>query len=187
MLRSAEGSVALVDRVHTLDLAIDAWVDQVRDRRLDPVFYGLSSAADHGLLWLLDRRAAAPAWQGDPEIALRLGASMGVESVLTNGPIKQCFRRVRPVLEQPRGAAPLRHAPPDHELVPVGPRGVGLHRGDAARRAARHAACFRAGGAVAASRVYMRMHHASDIVAGAALGVALGAIARKVLPLDWAS
>jgi membrane-associated phospholipid phosphatase len=28
------------------------------------------------------------------------------------------------------------------------------------------------------------MHHASDIIAGAALGLALGAVARKVLPLS---
>jgi undecaprenyl-diphosphatase len=36
---------------------------------------------------------------------------------------------------------------------------------------------------VAASRVYTRMHHTSDVVAGAALGLALGAIARRVVPL----
>jgi len=36
---------------------------------------------------------------------------------------------------------------------------------------------------VAASRVYVRMHHASDVIAGAALGVALGVVARRVLPL----
>jgi membrane-associated phospholipid phosphatase len=37
--------------------------------------------------------------------------------------------------------------------------------------------------AVAASRVYTKMHHTSDIVAGALLGVAMGAVARRVLPL----
>ena len=36
---------------------------------------------------------------------------------------------------------------------------------------------------IAASRVYTRMHHASDVIAGAALGLALGTIARRVLPL----
>jgi len=36
---------------------------------------------------------------------------------------------------------------------------------------------------VAASRVYTRMHHTSDIVAGAALGVALGTIAQRLVPL----
>jgi membrane-associated phospholipid phosphatase len=28
------------------------------------------------------------------------------------------------------------------------------------------------------------MHHASDIIAGAALGLAMGVVARKVLPLN---
>jgi undecaprenyl-diphosphatase len=36
---------------------------------------------------------------------------------------------------------------------------------------------------IAMSRVYVRMHHTSDIVAGAALGVALGLVARRLLPL----
>jgi undecaprenyl-diphosphatase len=31
---------------------------------------------------------------------------------------------------------------------------------------------------VASSRVYVRMHHASDVVAGAALGLVLGRVAR---------
>ena len=43
----------MFSRVHAADLRIDAWVERIRGPRLDPVFYGLSSAADHGLLWLL--------------------------------------------------------------------------------------------------------------------------------------
>jgi undecaprenyl-diphosphatase len=34
---------------------------------------------------------------------------------------------------------------------------------------------------VAASRVYVRMHHASDAVAGTLLGLAFGQIAKRVL------
>jgi undecaprenyl-diphosphatase len=32
---------------------------------------------------------------------------------------------------------------------------------------------------VAGSRVYVRMHHASDVIAGAVLGIALGRVARR--------
>ena len=39
-------------------------------------------------------------------------------------------------------------------------------------------------GLVATSRVYVKMHHASDVLVGAALGVAMGAVARRVLPLQ---
>ena len=51
--------------------------------------------ATTGLLWLLlgSTRAAR---KGDPAIALRLGALLGAESLLTNGVIKLAFRRVRP-------------------------------------------------------------------------------------------
>ena len=97
-------------RVHELDLRVDKFVDRVRGPRLDPVFYGLSSAADHGLLWLSPARRAPRA--GDPGVALRMGAVLSVESVLTNGAIKACFRRVRP----------------DDDHPPEGPLPYGMHR-----------------------------------------------------------
>jgi undecaprenyl-diphosphatase len=174
----------MFSRVHALDLRIDAWVERVRGPRLDPVFYGLSSAADHGFLWLLVGASRA-ARRGDPRSALHLGAALGVESLLTNGPIKAMFRRVRP----------------DDDHPPDGPLPYGMHRpltssfpsGHAA--SAFTAATLLAGGpatplwfalaaVVAGSRVYTRMHHTSDVVAGAALGVALGLVARRLVPLS---
>jgi membrane-associated phospholipid phosphatase len=173
----------MLSGVHAADLRIDAWVERIRGPRLDPVFYGLSSAADHGLLWLLVGAGKA-ARRGDPAIALKLGAALGVESLLTNGPIKSMFRRVRP----------------DDDHPPEGPLPYGMHRpltssfpsGHAA--SAFTAATLLAGGpatpvwfalaaVVASSRVYTQMHHTSDIVAGAALGVALGVVARRLVPL----
>ena len=35
----------------------------------------------------------------DQRLALRLASVLGVESAITNGPAKWCFRRVRPALE----------------------------------------------------------------------------------------
>jgi membrane-associated phospholipid phosphatase len=173
----------MFSRVHALDLRIDAFVERIRGPNLDPVFYGLSSAADHGLLWLTIGATRA-ARRGDPAIALRMGAALGVESLLTNGPIKACFRRVRP----------------DDDHPDDGPLPYGMHRpltssfpsGHAA--SAFTAATLLAGGpatplwfalaaAVAASRVYTQMHHTSDVVAGAGLGIALGLVARRLVPL----
>ena len=37
---------------------------------------------------------------------------------------------------------------------------------------------------VATSRVYVKMHHASDVVAGAALGALMGHAARSLFPLS---
>ena len=90
-------------------------------------FYALSSACDHGLLWLLLGSARA-ARKGDPAIALRLGALLGAESLLTNGVVKLAFRRVRPAgALHPRRSAAVRHAAADHVVVPVGARGHGVH------------------------------------------------------------
>ena len=38
-------------------------------------------------------------------------------------------------------------------------------------------------GLVAYSRVHVKMHHAADVVGGAVLGVALGALARRFVRL----
>jgi membrane-associated phospholipid phosphatase len=173
----------MFSRVHAFDLRVDALVERIRRPQLDPVFYGLSSAADHGLLWLFFGASRA-ARAGDPAVALRMGAALGVESMLTNGPIKACFRRVRPADEHP----------------PEGPLPYGMHRPISSSFPSGHAASaftaamllaggpatpawFALAAVVAASRVYTRMHHTSDIVAGAALGLALGAIARRIVPL----
>ena len=173
----------MFSRVHAFDLRVDALMERIRSPKLDPVFYGLSSAADHGLLWLLIGAGRA-ARRGDPAIALRMAAALGTESFLTNGPIKACFRRVRPEDDHP----------------PAGPRPYGMHRPISSSVPSGHAASaftaamllaggpatplwFALAAAVAASRVYTQMHHASDVVAGAALGLVLGAIARRVVPL----
>ena len=173
----------MLSRVHAFDLRVDALVERIRSPKLDPVFYGLSSAADHGLLWLLVGAGRA-AREGDPGTALRMGASLGVESMLTNGPVKACFRRVRPADDHP----------------PEGPLPYGMHRPISSSFPSGHAASaftaamllaggpatpvwFALAATVAASRVYTQMHHASDVVAGAALGIVLGTIARRLLPL----
>jgi undecaprenyl-diphosphatase len=171
---------------HPFDDAVERFAQRIRSPRLDPLFFGLSSAADHGLLWfaLGSLRAAR---HGDPTIALRLAAALGAESGLTNGPIKLLFRRLRPVHES---------VAPDVELP------YGLHRPVTSSFPSGHAtSAFTAASllgqgrrtqplyyALAAlvgfSRVYVRLHHGSDVVAGTALGLGFGRIARRVVPLE---
>jgi membrane-associated phospholipid phosphatase len=170
----------LTARVRAFDDVVDRWVERHRGRRLDPLFYGLSSAADHGLLWLA-LGALRSARHGDPSIGLRFGAALGAESALTNGPIKLAFRRIRPV------------------SVPSGPLPYGMHRPRTSAFPSGHAttaftaatllsagtgaapAYFALAALIAASRVYTRMHHASDVFAGALLGLAMGAVAKRIL------
>lgn len=172
------------DRVHAVDAAIDARI--THHPVLDACFFGLSSAADHALLWLAIGGARA-ARRRNPRIALRITAIMAAESALTNGVVKTLFRRVRP----------LRADLDDHEPLPFG-----MHRPITSAFPSGHAASaftaavvlskgtraapmyFTLASLVAISRVYVRLHHSSDVVAGAALGLVYGAIARRLLPLE---
>jgi len=151
------------------DAAVDAAVEQVRSPALDRVVYPLSSVADHSVLWHAAGAARALARGGDLRWAARFAAAMGAESALTNGVVKTCFRRVRPLAYE---HVEFRH---------------GLHRPVTSSFPSGHATAafcaarllgggpwFVLAAAVGATRVYVRLHHASDVAAGALLGLALG-------------
>ena len=38
-------------------------------------------------------------------------------------------------------------------------------------------------GLIAVSRIYVRIHHASDVIGGVAVGTALGALVKRLAPL----
>jgi undecaprenyl-diphosphatase len=182
LVRRSERLARFIERVTLLDEVVDKWAEGIRSPRLDPVFYGLSSAADHGLLWLAIGAGRASR-AGTPEIALRLGVVMGVESALTNGPIKQCFRRVRPVLEEIEEKLPYGMHRPITSSFPSGHAASAFTAATVLAGGPATPALYTLATLVAVSRVYVRLHHASDIIAGAALGLAMGAIARRVFPL----
>ncbi len=170
--------------VQAFDQSVDHWVEQHRNPALDRVFYALSSAADHSLLWVAIGALRQATGRGRPGSALRLTGVLAVESALTNGPIKALFRRVRPALapDQP-GPLPYGLRRPVTSAFPSG------HATSAFTAAAYLAkgdplgpAYYLLAIAVAASRVYVRLHHASDVLAGAALGMAYGTVARRVAP-----
>jgi len=162
----------------------------VREQRvLDPLFYGLSSAADHGMLWIAIGALRA-ARRGDPAIAIRLGAVMGIESAFTNGAVKSMFRRLRPDLVDGLDDGPLPYGMhrPITSSFPSGHATSAFTAAMMLSEDERGAAWYFALAAlVATSRVYVRMHHTSDVVVGAALGIAFGMIGRKVLRLDRGS
>lgn len=145
------------------------------------MFYGLSSAADHSILWFA-LGAAQSARRGDVTRGLRLATAIAGESILTNGIVKTFFRRVRPPSED-EGPLPYGMRRPITSSFPSG------HATSAFMAAVMLSEdsflgplLFTLAAAVSASRVYVRLHHASDVVAGAAFGLALGMVARRVIP-----
>lgn len=171
---------AFTARVRAFDDLADRWVERHRSPRLDPLFYGLSSAADHGLLWLA-MGALRAARNGDPDVGLRFGAALGAESALTNGPIKFAFRRIRPA-SAPSGPLPYGMHRPRTSAFPSGHATSAFTAATLLSAGSRAAPAFYGLAAlVAASRVYTRMHHASDVLAGAILGMAMGAAVKRLL------
>ena len=172
----------MLDRVHELDEAVDKWLEPRRTAGLDRLFYGLSSAADHGMLWHAAGVLRAIR-RREPSYALRFSAALGVESAITNVAVKSLFRRVRPqehfTHDQP---LPYNMRRPITSSFPSGHAATAFMCASVLSKGMRGGILwFALAGLVASSRVYVRMHHASDVVAGAALGLALGAGARRVL------
>jgi undecaprenyl-diphosphatase len=172
--------------VRRFDEAVDKWLEPRRTPELDRFFYALSSAADHGLLWHVVGAARA-ARSGKPGDAVRFSTLLGIESAITNGLVKSFFERVRPQ-EHFGHTDPLPYGMrrPITSSFPSGHAATAFMCASvlSTRRSKRRPATglwFGLAALIAASRVYVRMHHASDAIAGAILGLTLGRVARRVM------
>ena len=102
--------------------------------------------------------------------------------LLVNGGVKGMFRRHRPVWEEDR-PRPHRIRLPKTSSFPSGHASAAftaagvLSQGDPLWPVYYGLAVI-----VSSSRVYVKMHHASDVIAGAAIGVGFAALARRVWP-----
>ncbi len=168
------------ERIDGIDQAIDEWWDRrLRDRpALDRLMYSASEAANHSMLWYAlgaaqaaVRRDARPAWQ--------LGAALLGEAALVNGVIKTIFGRRRPVFRGPR---PHSLRQPLTSSFPSGHASAAMVAASLlSRRSPWGPAYYALALVVALSRIHVRIHHASDVTAGMAVGTVLGSLARRVL------
>jgi undecaprenyl-diphosphatase len=181
--------VPLPPHFASFDDAVDRWFeDHLRGRALpDRVMYSATELGDHGLLWLLLGLAQAGRRRKDPEWSrslLRTAIGLGIESAVVNGPVKWLFRRTRPVHEGPR---PHRLRQPRSSSFPSGHAtaaffGAALLRDDDPLWPVYYAMAV----VVAASRVHVRIHHASDVIGGVVTGILLGEVTRRVVPVGSA-
>lgn len=167
--------------VDAFDARVDELLEQLRGHpALDRLFLGASHAGDWSAIWHV-LSLTRGLLRGRPDQVLVLAAAIGAESLIVNQGVKRLFRRERPTTS---GDARFAVRTPSTSAFPSG------HASAAA-----FAACAFVGWdgkrwapwwvAVAAvvgiSRAYVRIHHASDVVGGAVVGVVLGALARPVL------
>ena len=167
--------------VASFDLAVDQAFDHLRGKVIaDRIFYAASELGDFGLVWVLLGTVKGLRKGDDLNAALKMTAAMGAESLLVNGVIKSFFRRTRPPWDIDR---PLRVRRP---LTSSFPSGHATSAVSAAMMLSEDDELWplyvALAAVVATSRIYVKIHHASDVAAGLALGVVLGVIGRRLLP-----
>jgi undecaprenyl-diphosphatase len=175
----------VIRSVAALDERVDAAFDRLRGQPVaDRIMYGASEVGDFGLLWLFLGSLRGLRSDEDARAAVRLGVCLGAESALVNGVIKTLLPRARPVHDHEH---PHRLRTPLTTSFPSGHASAGFMAATLlADGRPRRSWWYGLAAVVAASRIHVRIHHASDVVAGAALGVALGRLARRLWPLEAA-
>jgi undecaprenyl-diphosphatase len=170
--------------VHRLDDAADRALDMVRGNPVtDRLMYGLSEAGNFSVLW---HALAWTPWllSRSPRRlrrALGISASLVLESVLVNGPIKAQFQRDRPESDASR---PHRLRQPRTSSFPSGHASAAMVAAGLLSRAQPRLrpVYYATGAAMSVSRVYVRLHHASDVAGGLAIGLGLGRVLAPLVP-----
>ncbi|MBS1839126.1 MAG: phosphatase PAP2 family protein [Actinobacteria bacterium] len=169
--------------VGAFDDRVDALAARLRGNRIaDRAMYGLSQAANHSLLWhginLLDAAVGGPTHR---RRAVRRSIVLAVDQAVVNGPVKMRFHRARPghVVEHPHD---LRR--PVTSSFPSGHASAGACAATQLSRDLGVAPLWWGlAAAVGWSRIHVGVHHASDVVGGAAIGAALARLGERA----WAS
>ena len=162
------------------DAAVDGAFDHLRGNPVaDRLFYAATELGDFGLIWVLLAAAQGLRSERDLRTAAKLTGTLAVESVLVNGVIKQFFKRERPVSQDPR---PHKMRIPITTSFPSGHSSTAVVAAILLSAARPKAAPFywTVAGVVASSRVYVKIHHASDVVGGVATGLVIGTTARAI-------
>jgi membrane-associated phospholipid phosphatase len=167
--------------------AFDRWVDAgLEPWRGRPWADGLATTVsvlgDRGLVWFLVLVARWRRPGRRRSSALRAVLVTGAVVPACNGALKRAFGRARPEhlapvpgLRQPTSAS----FPSGHSLAAWCAADL-LAEGDRWGPA-----YYALAAAVSLSRLQVRHHHATDVVAGSALGLAIGRTSRRLFPLRW--
>lgn len=167
--------------IRRFDTTIERAFDSLRGQPVvDRAFYTVSELGDFSLIWHLLATAQGLRRDGDLAGTVRLVTIMGVESLVVNGVVKSMFRRQRPVHDGPR---PFNLRQPRTSSFPSGHASAAAVFAVVASEDDALAPLYVAlAAAIGASRVHVRIHHPSDVVGGAVLGVVLGTALRAWWP-----
>jgi membrane-associated phospholipid phosphatase len=173
----------LTDAIGSFDHRVDARLERLRGHPVaDRVLRIASDLADWSVLWHLVGAAWGLTSGRRADRALRLSVLLGAESLVVNQGIKRLFLRRRPTTAgDPR--YPVRT--PSTSSFPSGHASSAFFAASLLTDSDPVLAPLWFGVAflVAASRPYVRIHHASDVVAGATVGLVLAALAKRTWPV----
>ena len=168
--------------------AFDARFDRLLEptRNFKPTIWLFTTATalgDFGILWHIVGIVRAVADTSRVKQALILSALMGVESLLLNQGIKPFFKRERPTV---KGDSRFKIRKPRTSSFPSGHASSAFFAAVVLTRWSSWPAItawFVFAVIVATSRVAVRIHHATDIFAGALIGTAMGLLAHLAISL----
>ena len=167
-------------RVDAFDGQVDELLELLRGNPItDRMFAGASHVGDFSLIWhgIGIIRGIA---KGRPDQVIVLALMLGAESLIVNQGVKRLFRRERPTQT---GDDRLRVRQPKTSSFPSG------HASSAAFAAMVLSGWdgpkvgmiwWKVAAIVGISRAYVRIHHGSDVVAGALVGTILGLAGRRI-------
>jgi membrane-associated phospholipid phosphatase len=168
--------------------SFDRWSDDRLERLrgnavADPVFKTASYLGDFSGIWHLIGIGRAIIDPSAVRQSLAMSALIGAESLFVNQGVKRVFRRTRPT-ESGDPRFPVRR--PSTSSFPSGHASAAFFAAAILTTATGYSwapVWYSTAVVVAVSRAYVRIHHASDIVAGAALGAALGLVGSRVFSI----
>ena len=166
--------------------AFDQWgergLEHLRGNKIaDKVFTIASTLGDFSLLWHLVGATRGLTSESRANQAFVFSALIGIESLLVNQGIKRLFRRTRPT-EAGDSRYPVRK--PATSSFPSGHASAAFFAASVLTYWSGLAwapLLFAVATVVGASRAFVRIHHASDIVGGAVVGLLLGQATVAVL------
>lgn len=169
--------------VHSFDERADAGLEHVRGRSaaVDKVFLAASELGDFSLIWHIVGCVRGLTSDHHANQAFVFSALIGVESLLVNQGIKRLFRRSRPT---ETGDPRYQVRKPSTSSFPSGHASAAFFAASILTAWSGWPtlpAWFALALVVAVSRAYVRIHHASDVVGGAIVGLALAQVALAVL------
>ena len=163
-----------------IDDAVDSAWDTIRAiPGADKVFYGASEAANFSKIWHGLSLAQAVVLR-DPKRAIATSAALGIEAALVNGPIKSLFERERPQVDD----RPMKLRKPKTSSFPSGHASAAVVAASFITPGMGRFATFSVraiAAVVSTSRIHVRIHHATDVAAGAATGWVLARALKPAL------